>query len=447
MPPPNHPKGNEQFRFIQPSTDCKYQINLRDGMAGFFWFRRDLYIMPMLRNVCVFLALLLASNLWADEIPVDSVSADSVLADSLQVDSSAMTGADSAVVAMADSATFHLQGDSLKVLWFERWVGKVASVRLSKSTVKTGNYDPQAHRLPLTGKVQNGNLEFSLSGVVAMDDSTYLRLRKAKDWKVVVEYHDHSISLFPKKREKRVLLIDRVALEFEKTLWPVLGEIWLPAKIAKSPGYAAWRDSLIAQGVLRNASRGYFVDTRDQQKISWLRFDSLQWFSHYLSWDGPGSYPCTMDLVNSSCRRYDREDMGTLCPEGWNIPDSSNRQSLLQAWLADVKLPFEIGFRMWEIHSAEADEDSSMIMLYSPWSDSGRIEPNYWSYFETYSKDSNGQVGLFQFGWDESGVMSRFDVDSEDHVRHPLRCVRPLPLSAPPVISLPNETPASSNSL
>jgi len=347
-------------------------------------------------------------------------------------------------VPTSDSTAQHQQADSIRNIWFSQWTGKPMSVKLPKGSLKLDDFDPQSHRVPVSGKIQNGNLEFTVSGALAMDDSTYLRLRKAKDWKVVVNYHDRTVTLVPKKKDKRVVLIDQVALEFENVQYPVLGEIWLPSKVSTSLGYMGWRDSLQAQGILRKAMRGWIMDGRDQQRIAWLSFDSLQWFSRYLSWDAPGSYSCTMSLVSSACKRYDREDAQTVCPAGWNIPDSLQVNALKQAWLNEDGLPFEFGFRMWEIHSAESDDDdddSTAVMLYTPWSDSGRIEPHYWSYFETYALDSKGQVGLFQFGWDESGIMSEFVMDTEDHVRHPVRCVKspkvPLPTPAPQATPVP----------
>ena len=339
---------------------------------------------------------------------------------------------DSAVVTKLDTAAQHAKSDSLSSTWSSKWIGKAVDVVVKSSSLKLGSFDAAGSRQPVAIAVKEGLLEFSMYGTVALKAEQAQKLRKGKDWKLHVAYHDKSLLL--KKGVNRAFLIDGVTVEMDGKRFPVLGEIWIADKVVSSPLYKAWHDSLTAQKRLHTTVRGYALDRRDGQRIPWLSMGSVSWFSRYLSYDSPSAYHCTEAPEQSACRRYSHDELSELCPAGWRIPSESDIDILYQQW-SPLGLPFGGGTQIWEVR----DEDTTAsqgLMLLTPWSGVGAIEPHFWNYLETYATDSTGHVGVFQFGWSETGWMGIFVVDEADQIHHPLRCVaggagKPLPPIVP----------------
>jgi uncharacterized protein (TIGR02145 family) len=298
---------------------------------------------------------------------------------------------------------------------------------VGKASLKLDAYDSLQKNFPVKAFIKEGILEFSLQGILPFPKDSLARFRKAKDWKVKVSYHDHTIFAQPKKKDKRAILIDGVSIEVNGISYPILAEFWLPAKVTASPEYTAWRDSLQAQGRLRTTFRGWMTDPRDSQTYPWIRLDSNDWFSRYLSYGVDGSYPCSDRPEHAGCRKYSRGDASSICPAGWGIPGPVEITHFMRAWRGsgpDTANPFMFGPAVWEIADADSLLENGARMLVTPWTGLGMIAPHFWTYLESFATDSASRVGLLQFGWSETGWMSEFNVDENDRKVRPIRCVR-----------------------
>ncbi|HSQ41740.1 MAG TPA: FISUMP domain-containing protein [Fibrobacteraceae bacterium] len=366
--------------------------------------------------ICSILSLmgLLFLPIAAQENSTDSLAQD-------LSSSSEMSREDS----IADSiARRMMEPDSATLAWIAQWCGDTASQLLPKKVLKLGNTDEKHPFLPVNAVIHSGVLEFSFSGTLALPTDSIAKFRTAKDWKIRVAYHDHALRLHPPKKENRVPLIDAVRVEWHGTSYPILAEILLPPKLADSPEFTAWRDSLRAQGYWRDALRGWITDPRDDALYTWLRFGSTDWFSQYLAYASPASYACTQRPEHAACRRYSRTDAKDLCPAGWGLPSAVDQAALEQAWHGDTleETPFAFGPVIWEVH----DEDTTVkaFQLLSPWSGAGNIAPHFWNYVETFAQSAGDSLGLWQFGWSSTGWMSmEDDLDSDDKMLRPIRCV------------------------
>lgn len=360
----------------------------------------------------------------------------------------------------ADSMTVDLSGvDSVsssipldsagRQNWISQWWGSSRMDTLNKVAWKVGDYDAINLRFPIYASVKDGKFEFDINGFLPMQKEIAEKFKKSKGFKTQVLFHDREIRLQPKKKESRYVVIDQVNLLWDTLTIPVLAEIWIPQKIESSLGFQSWRDSLVLMGNLLSATRSWWNDPASIQKIPMLRFGNAEWMSRYVSIEAGFSYPCAPNVEFTLCRKYSRDALDGLCPEGMDIPDTAQIRNLINVWhggsdASPNDLPFHVGFLAWLINESDSTVKDPGVMVYTPWSGNGKIEPHFWSYMESYAKDSTGNVGLFQLAWSESGWMSEFDNDPADRHMHPLRCVHSL--IAPPVTAIaPLSTDSTAN--
>lgn len=320
------------------------------------------------------------------------------------------------------------RSDSIFQAAIEGWFGKPAETMLGKQLLKIGEYDSVQQIVPVKVSAKEGNFEFQFEGVLPIHSDSLAKLKKDKTWKLRLQYHDKLLTLVPKKKDKRVILLDGLSIKGANQEVNLLGEFWLPAKVVQSKGYLVWIDTLESLGRLRRTMRGFELDQRDKVLYPWLRLDSNDWISHYLAYASDGAYRCASRLDQSLCRLYGKSEAAQVCPVGWGIPSEIQQRSMMTAWRGsgpDSLNPFLFGPVVWEVSDADtlsANKNARMIL--TPWTGAGAIAPHFWSYFETFTLDSAGQVGLFQFGWSESGWMSEFNLDVNDQKLRPIRCVR-----------------------
>lgn len=348
-----------------------------------------------------------------------------------------------------DSIPVDSSSDSARLqLWLGEWWGTPQTAILGKSKWKTGEYDSTHLRFPLSASIKEGKFEFGITGYLPMDKELAIRYKKAKGAKLQVHYHDREFLLPGKKKESRFAVIDQVTLLWDTLTIPVLAEIWIPQKLTESDGYRQWRDTLMFQGVLSSTTRSWLELPPGEFPVPMLQWGGKEWMSRYSASRSSFSYPCAPAAEHILCRRFSRDDLSGACPQGTQIPDTADLRSLLNAWhggadTVSSPLPFRFTFRAWEVREADSTSKNTGTLLLTPWTGGGQIEPHFWSYLETFAKDSAGQTGVFQMGWSETGWMSEFETDLHDQKMHPVRCVKiqeavnPPPSPAPgPVDSI-----------
>lgn len=312
--------------------------------------------------------------------------------------------------------------------WIAEWWGeaKVASI---KPTWKFGDYDAKNLRIPFTATVKEGKFEFGISGAIPMLKESAEKFRKSKGWKTQVLFHDREIRLQPKKKESRYVVIDAVQILWDSLTVPTLAEIWIPQKITTSAGYKVWKDSLVAQKSLTTAVRSWVIPTPGELPLAMLRLGGIDWLSSYAASITGFSYACAQTPEHLRCRKYSRDALEGVCPQGMVVPDTNQIRSLMNAWhgTSDTvaqPMPFQFTLRAWEITEADSTSKNKGRLLLTPWTGNGQIEPHFWTYLETYVRDAAGGVGLFQLGWSETGWMTELDMDASDPKMHPVRCVK-----------------------
>lgn len=104
---------------------------------------------------------------------------------------------------------------------------------------------------------------------------------------------------------------------------------------------------------------GAFTDSRDGQSYRWTKIKGLKWMSENLNYSGDdgqgnkvsrvgwcfgngGSMDTTLHTDNAVCSRFGRlyawNDVATVCPSGWRIPNSNDIDSLLAEEIGTTRL-------------------------------------------------------------------------------------------------------------
>lgn len=73
------------------------------------------------------------------------------------------------------------------------------------------------------------------------------------------------------------------------------------------------------------------TDSRDGRAYRWEHFGNLDWFTENLAWEGAGKVYARSDVLNHVFGRHytwSEAAAGSLCPEGWHVPDNSDWEDL-----------------------------------------------------------------------------------------------------------------------
>lgn len=84
------------------------------------------------------------------------------------------------------------------------------------------------------------------------------------------------------------------------------------------------------QGLPYNTQK-VFVDSRDNRAYRFEHIGSLDWFAENLAWEGAGAVYAKSPVLNHVFGRhytYSEACEGSICPEGWRVPDNSDWEDL-----------------------------------------------------------------------------------------------------------------------
>ena len=228
-----------------------------------------------------------------------------------------------------------VQAEEWERLWSQSTTGEYDSAPFA--SLQFGEYVAYQDRMPVSFVIQEGNLNFSASGVLTVGSD---RVEKSF-YKECEEEGAAWVSYFKSlsgKKQKSHVNIKGIEVACGRYVYPVQElELNFSDAVAQQEWeskYAekdkAKRDTLAGirmdEQMWRERVRdntGTYTDSRDGQVYRTIKIDDRVWMAQNLNFDVPGKSWC-YDSKDSSCSRggrlYDLAGARAACPKGWHLP-------------------------------------------------------------------------------------------------------------------------------